>query len=292
MVTRSRRTARVVEQLFDRFPLLHDALKALLLGDPQRRYEMWVAEYDTLGDSDLASIRAARGRLDDAPSFTFLVPLTQANATMLAAAEHSLRVQEYDRWNVHYVGTPRGKSAHPAFGTWKDALQAASSDFVVFLHPSSSVRPHALFVVAGTIQRYPGAALVYADEDVLDETGARSNHDFKPDWNEALLHAQNYFGGFVAVRRSLVLESMDSLCELDEDNLWGFFLQLTATAPPETIHHVPFVLSHRRVVPPPASGERRRRTTRSLEQRLRSLGEHVQVGAGGNRELPHTLPPS
>ena len=43
---------------------------------------------------------------------------------------------------------------------------------------------------------------------------------------------------------------MDSLCELDEDDLWGFFLQLTATAPPETIHHVPFVLSHRRVVPP------------------------------------------
>ena len=277
MVTRSKRATRLIEHLFDRFPLLHDALRALLMGDRQQRYELWVAEYDTLGEPDVAAIRAARGSFDDAPSFAFLLCRTQGNGAMLADAEHSLRGQEYDRWNVHYVGATDPESAQPASDTWKVALHAARSDFVVFLDPSISLRPHALFLVACTIKRYPDASLIYADEDVLDKTGSRSNHYFKPDWNEALLRAQNYLGGFVAVRRSLALESMDALREGDEDSLWGFFLKLTATVPPETIHHLPFVLSHRRAQPTPASGQQRRRTSRALEHRLRSLGERAQV---------------
>jgi O-antigen biosynthesis protein len=283
VVTRSRRASTQAERLFDRVPLLHDALRAVLLGDRQRRYERWVMKYDTLGNSDLAAIRAARASFAAAPSFSVLVPVVHTSVALLAAVGDSLRGQEYDRWDVRYVGKSARESAQPSSDTWDSALRSATSEFVVCLDPRVSLRPHALLLVASLIQRHPDASLVYADEDVVDETGSRSNPYFKPDWNQALLRGQNYLGGFLTLRRRHALECARHLDELGEDGLWGLSLQLTATVPPENIHHLPFVLSERtrEESAPPPEADRRRRTARALEQTLTHLGERVRVESVG-----------
>jgi GT2 family glycosyltransferase len=73
---------------------------------------------------------------------------------------------------------------------------------------------------------------------------------------------------------------------------------MTAGAPPQRIHHLPFIMSHRvrhhRVED--ADGDRRERAARALERRLRDRDEHVEaepVGERSNRtrySLPENAP--
>src|SRR5438477_400814 len=102
----------------------------------------------------------------------------------------------------------------------------------------------ARIVVGDSQQRYArwvaksDTLLVYGDDDSLDAEGLRSDHQFKPDWNEALLRAQNYIGGVVCCSRAQTLAVGGCDDDPDGELLWGLFLRLTAGAAPETIRHV------------------------------------------------------
>jgi GT2 family glycosyltransferase len=306
-VSSRKRTAAIVQQLLDRFDPLHDAVLALLRGDPGERYERWIAAYDTVAGVDLLAMRDEQSRFTQAPEFSLVVPLTQASNASLSALAQSLLAQVYERWEVDFllptpvddgaigfVGEaasrdarfrPVVEPAQPIAAAWNAALRSATNEFVVLVDPQVSPRPHALFLLARTIERHPEATIVYADDDVLYEGGVRRDHYFKPDWNEALFRGQNYFGGLVAFRRSLALEVGGCEEELDGDCAWGLFLRMSAVASPETIHHVPFVLSHRVGDPAgtPEEGERRERVARALENRLARIGESVQVEPVGEK---------
>ena len=49
-----------------------------------------------------------------------------------------------------------------------------------------------------TVRLHTGEPSIYGavreQMDLLDEKGKRHSPDFKPDWNETLLHSQNYIG--------------------------------------------------------------------------------------------------
>jgi GT2 family glycosyltransferase len=306
-VSSRRRTAGIAQRLLDRFDPLQDAVLALLRGDPLERYERWIAAYDTVSDVDLSAMRDEQSRFTQALEFSLVVPLTQASNSLLPALAESLLAQVYERWEVDFLlptpvddraisfvaGAPSRDarfrpvvgSAQPLTSAWNAALRSGTSEFVVLVDPQVSPRPHALFLLARAIERHPEATIVYADDDVLDERGLRREHYFKPDWNEALFRGQNYFGGLVAFRRSLALEVGGCEEELDGDYAWGLFLRMSAGAPPETIHHVPFVLSHRVREPAgtPDEGERREGVARALEHRLVRIGEPVQVEPVGEK---------
>src|SRR5204863_10203356 len=123
-------------------------------------------------------------------------------------------------------------------------------------------------------RRHPAATIVYADDDAVDDRGVRCDPYFKPDWNAALFRGQNYLGGLVAFRRSLALDVGGCEEELDGDSACGLFLRMRAAAPPETIHHIPFVLSHRLARSASGSDEGgRERVARAQEHRLTRIGE-------------------
>jgi len=165
---------------------------------------------------------------------------------------------------------------------WNTVLRSAS-DYVVVIDPRGVLRPHALFLFARLIARDPAALVLYGDEDEIDATGRRSGHYFKPDWNPALLRAQNYLGGAVCFRRPDALAVGGFEQELDDDYGWGLSLRLVADAQPERIHHLPFVLSHRvrHQNADVVSGPQRERATEAVRQRLTSRGELVDVDPVG-----------
>jgi GT2 family glycosyltransferase len=302
------RVAHFAQQLLDRFDLLQDVVLSLFRGDPRERYERWIAAYDTVTDADFALMRHEQSRFSEARRFSLIVPLANTSEESLAVLAQSLLAQVYERWEVDFVPMmpvderavtfvaeagrsdsrfrPITKREQLTADAWNDALKSGVSEFVILVDPGISLRPHALFLLARTIERYPDATLVYADDDVIDETGFRSDHYFKPDWNEALLRCQNYLGGFVAFRRSLALEVGGCAEELDGDCAWGLFLRMTAGGPPATIHHLPFVLSHRRTGHPAgepgADGARRERVARALERRIARVGYQAQVEPVGD----------
>jgi GT2 family glycosyltransferase len=308
-VSRHHRTAGHVQRVLDRFPLLQDAISQLgRIGAP-KRYEEWIAAYDAISDSDIAAMRHEAARFAEPPLLSLVVPLSEVDDTFLAEFAASLVAQAYERWEVNFVSTvplddrlaisvDRLCSADRRFaalgdGTgsvtdrWNVALRSATSEFVVVVDPRVSLGPHALFLLARTIDREPEVALIYGDEDAMDESGSRSDHYFKPDWNAALLRSQNYLGDLVCFNRSRALAVGGFHEELDGDCLWGLFLRLTTAASPDAIHHLPFVLSHRR------NGRRQHlQAARAHEQRLASIGEpgKVETVAGGSYRTRYTLP--
>lgn len=58
----------------------------------------------------------------------------------------------------------------------------------------AELAPAALVWLAHQLRQTPEAKWIYGDHDLLDEKGKRHSPDFKPDWNETLLHSQNYIG--------------------------------------------------------------------------------------------------
>jgi GT2 family glycosyltransferase len=305
-VSSRKRTAAIAQRLLDQFDPLHDGVLALLRGDPDRRYERWVAAYDTLTDADFAAMRDEQSRFTNAPAFSVILPLTTAGKAPVSAVAASLLGQVYERWEAHFVLVPplddraqtcaaEASASDARFrlvpepsqlgsDAWNTALRSAANEFVVLVDPHVLPRPHALFMLAYTIRRHPAATVVYADDDAVDDRGVRCDPYFKPDWNEALYRGQNYLGGLVAFRRSLALDVGGCEEELDGDSAWGLFLRMGAAASPETIHHIPFVLTHRPARPSAGSDQGgRERVARAQEHRLTLIGERATVKPVGKK---------
>jgi GT2 family glycosyltransferase len=261
---------------------------------------MWITAYDTIDDGDLSAMRDELSRFTEPRVLSLVVPVGDTTEAMLEALVQSLRAQVYERWEVNFVSRPRAdegvttfvaqtSSYDPRFrrlpeeratslaDAWDSALRLSTGEFVVLVDPQVSLRPHTLFLLARTLERSPDAVLIYGDEDVIDNRGARSNHYFKPDWNEALLRSQNYLGGLVCFRRSLALAAGGCDEELDDNCAWGLFLRLTADAPRSAIQHLPFILSHRHSAAKPENANRRNEVAGALERRLAPKGERVEA---------------
>jgi GT2 family glycosyltransferase len=281
LLTRHERIGVAVERVFDRVPALHDAISDVARGDPVERYQRWIREYDAIDEADLTAMRKEQACFAESTLFSLVIPLAGTGEVKPEALERSLRDQIHEHWEVRYANAPPDEPGLVA-EAWNRSLRSAAGEFAVLIDPRSVLRPHALFLFARVVERHPDAVVIYADEDVIDDSGIRSNHYFKPDWNEALLCSQNYFGGFVAFRRALALAVGGCREELDGDCAWGLFLRMTVGAPPGSIHHLPFVLSHRRAGcgaahQDPSDDAERERAARAHEKRLALVGRHARV---------------
>lgn len=110
--------------------------------------------------------------------------------------------------------------------------------WVLPLRAGDLLAPEALPTYAGAVLRHEGATIIYADDDLLDETGKRHAPYFKPDWNPGLFEHHDY------LTHSALLCWQSSLAP-GANRL----KQVTAAALRKALVppiHLPFVLHHRR----------------------------------------------
>ncbi len=274
------------------------------------QYDAWLERYDTLTTPDLNRIRGMVAALTQSPLVSVVMPVCDPPARYLHEAIASVQAQAYDRWELCIAddastdptvralldgaseGDPRVKVVRRSkrggiSASLNSALAAASGELVAFLDHDDVLPAHALFMVAHTIERYPETAVLYSDEDKIDDRGRRSEPYFKPDWNPALLLGQNYLSHFLVCRRDVVLEACGFRPAFDGAQDWDLALRLTGKAGPRTVRHVPHVLYHRRrhagstasaaAAKPYAQGAGRR----AVEDHLRTTGT-----PGSARSLP------
>jgi len=258
-------------------------------------YQNWIAKHDTLSDVDRALIRKHIDQFAVRPKFSVLMPVYNTPERYLLEAIDSVRRQLYPDWELCIVDDA-STAAHirpiiekssredarikPVFrpvnggiaAASNNALAIASGNWVVLADHDDVLAEHSLYMTAEVLNREPSAAIIYSDEDHIDEHGLRSNPYFKPDWSYDLFLGQNLINHQGAYRADLARQVNGFRENFDGSQDWDFALRVLDVTTTETIHHIPAILYHWRQIP---SSFSHTSLTRAKDAAYRAVNEHL-----------------
>lgn len=152
-------------------------------------------------------------------------------------------------------------------------------EYVMFVRAGDRLAPNALFHIANHCEIAPEAALIYGDEDIIDNSGERTAPNFKPHWNPDFLLSTNYIGHAAAFERESLIANLEALAA-DAFDPHRLLLTTTAGLDRSRIHHVPFVIYHNvgaNLAPARVSA----RSQRALAAHVASLDPRASVAPAG-----------
>lgn len=235
------------------------------------QYADWIRDVETPARRSDAAQRQQIQDWSWRPTISLVMPTYNSNEAYLLACIDSVRAQTYPHWTLCIADDAstrpglrrlladlaasdariqlalREQNGHICAAS-NTALKLATGEFVALLDHDDLLAPHALFAVAEALQLRPTAALLYSDEDKLDETGTRCDPYFKPGWSPDLLYAQNCFSHFGVYRRALVEAVGGFRAGYEGSQDHDLVLRCAArVGDPADIVHVPQVLYHWRM---------------------------------------------
>ncbi|MEA2905359.1 MAG: hypothetical protein QOI12_2746 [Alphaproteobacteria bacterium] len=243
-------------------------------------------------------------RLARQPLISIILPVTDAQFPALYPPIKSIIEQFYQRWELCVAcrrtscaradleNLARGQSriklsihdgAVDLSDLCKLAAQRANGDFITFVDGGDSLAPQALYMVAEEINARAEVNVIYTDADWIDDNGARSNPQFKPDWCPDLLLSRNYLGRLTVFRRALASSCGGIRSDFGSSFEYDLILRIIEQADPATIRHIPSVLYHHRLDRSVTEPERALLNTRSRQ----ALQEHL-----ARRRIAATVEPS
>jgi len=183
-------------------------------------------------------------------------------------------LEEYARRDARIRVSYRPRNGHIVAAS-NTALALANGEFVALLDHDDLLSRDALFEVANAIRQNPEAAVIYSDEDKLDDRGRRVDPYFKPDFNYELLLGQNVISHLGSYRRTLLhdIGGFQSGMEGSQDH--DLVLRCIERLTPAQVIHIPRILYHWRV--------HSRSTAAAVENKpyaldagIRALNQHFQ----------------
>jgi glycosyltransferase involved in cell wall biosynthesis len=233
----------------------------------EARYQAWIERVERPAIVARGALRRAAAERPDAPFIAVLLPTYDTREDLLRACLDSVLAQEWARWELciaddaspspHVRRTLEAYAARDprirvAFRTTNGhiaeasntALALVTAPFVALLDHDDVLPAHALAEVALELLAHPQAAVVYSDEDKIDEAERRFDPYFKPDWNPRLALAQNYVSHLGVYRTSLLREAGGFRRGTEGAQDWDLLLRCSERISPEAIRHVPRMLYH------------------------------------------------
>jgi len=184
-------------------------------------YPEWISVADTLSGADKAAIRARIAAWTAPPRFVLVL-----DGGDEAARQVTLDTLSQQLYPHHQIcNAPPGRS---------DA-------WLMFLRPGDRLAEHALYWFAHQIRLTPDAAMIYSDDDELDESGARCRPRFKPDWSIQHLRATDYIGRAVVLNPAMAAGLAG---EVHAGEPWPLLLRIAERSEGRVVH-LPAVLLHR-----------------------------------------------
>jgi len=245
-------------------------VQPVLPPEEDRSYARWVGQFDVIDGSARAAIRSHLDRLPEHPLVSIIFPVYNTPARYLRAAIESVTGQIYANWELciaddcstephiaeilaHYVEldprikvTTRTENGHISAAS-NTALEMASGTWITPLDHDDLLAEHALALSMLAAHENPGAAVIYSDEDKIDDRGTRQLPYFKPDFDPLLLLGQNYLTHLLFLRRDLVVAAGGYQLGYEGSQDWDLILRVTERLEPRQIVHIPHVLYHWRV---------------------------------------------
>jgi glycosyltransferase involved in cell wall biosynthesis len=236
------------------------------------RYGQWVEMYDTLDDAGRAVLVARLDEVDDKPLVSIILPVYNPPEEFLREAIESVRRQIYENWEL-CISDDRSTDTHvervldeyaaadPRIRVIKrdlnghisassnSAISLASGRWLCLMDHDDLLADHALAVAVLALREADDPAILYSDEDHIDDEGARLAPYFKPDFDPLLILGQNYFSHLSMIRADLVAQVGGFREGYEGSQDWDLVLRVLEIVRPDQVVHVPHVLYHWRVHP-------------------------------------------
>lgn len=230
-------------------------------------YENWRDLFWTLSEADAAAIRLHVETLENRPTFSVVMPTYNSDPALLRAAIDSVRDQLYPHWELCIADDAstrpevgrllaemraadarikvavRETNGHIAAAS-NTALELATGDYVALLDHDDLLTPDALYWMALEIAAHPDAAILFSDEDKIDEGDRLFAPFFKPDWSPELALSQNCVNHLGVYRRDEV-EAVGRFRDAFHGSQdYDLLLRIVERVGEDRIRHVPVVLYH------------------------------------------------
>lgn len=236
-----------------------------------RRYQEWIAQFDTITESDVEEMRRRIGQMHQRPLISVLMPVYNVDEKWLRAAIESVVDQVYPHWEFCIADdaspkphlrrvleeyAAKDERIKVAFRTENGHISAASNsalelttgEYTVLLDHDDVLARHALFMVAAVFDADPDIDMMYSDEDLIDERGRRYFPKFKPDWSPELLYAMNFVTHLSVYRTSILKKIGGFTVGREGSQDYDLALRFSEEIEPRNIFHIPHILYHWRAI--------------------------------------------
>lgn len=290
----------------------------------KRDYQKWI-KHNSIDNQRREGMRQEISRFDSRPLISIILPVYDVDEIWLRKCIDSVIAQIYTNWEL-CISDDASKRAHvrplleeylagdkrikavfrPENGhisaASNSALEIATGEFAVLLDHDDELAEDALFWVAKELNDHPEAAMIYSDEDLIDEKGRRSDPKFKPDLSLDLLYSLNLVTHLSSYRTDVLRKIGGFRIGLEGSQDYDLALRVIEQIPASAIRHIPRILYHWRAIPtsvagnsgakPYAFAKAREAITSHFERTGTSAAVDAVIG-GLNRaryQLPDPLP--
>lgn len=228
-------------------------------------YQRWIDRHSSPSNAAYVA-QSESAELMGKPKFTFVADAAAGAVADWSATLETLTAQTNADWQLEicvggHVAADLRKRLKDAERLdarltcrdrdFRDVVAAVCAedamDFLIFLRPGMRLVPRALERFADVLLAHPDAAIVYADEDAMDDHGRRHAPLFKPDWDPDYLNSYRYLGDLVALAVAYCRPSLNEVRSLQSDLAFFELLVLVANSvDAASVLHIPDILSHRR----------------------------------------------
>ena len=219
-------------------------------------YQEWIVA-NSITPRGHALLTAAAGALPPpAPTVTLLIDGQGCTPTQIAALRISLAAQIYHRWEARLLDAPPGINGDARFhiepaGTTSrriprlnTAAHNGQGELLTLIPGHARLAPDALLEVVERFSAQPRLELAYTDEDRMDDSGRRTEPNFKPEWSPALALSGLYPGHLAVVRRDRFVELGSFREEYPEVPWYDLMLRLSDRLAVDQIAHIPVICYH------------------------------------------------
>ncbi|MFY7838716.1 MAG: glycosyltransferase family 2 protein [Lacibacter sp.] len=235
-------------------------------------YYQWFKHYDNIQEEDKIAMQHMLKNFRHKPLVSIVMPVYNAPVYFLKKAIDSVLEQVYTNWELCIADdcstipevrktlaeyekkdqrikvTYRTKNGHISEAS-NSAIAISTGDYMALLDQDDELRPHSLFMIAEALNKNQDLALIYSDEDKIDENGLRYDPYFKSDWNKDLFYGQNMVSHLGVYRMDIVKQIGGFRKGYEGSQDYDLALRFIEQIDFRKIHHIPHILYHWRALP-------------------------------------------
>lgn len=237
----------------------------------KRSERQWLAKNGIINETELESLRHQIAHFARQPLISILLPVYNVDGKWLRKCINSVLVQIYENWELciaddkspephirrvldEYVSLDprikvfyRPENGHISAAS-NSALEMATGEFSILLDHDDELSVDALFWVAKEILDEPATAMIYSDEDMMDDQDRRFAFKFKPDFSRDLLYSLNLVTHLSAYKTDILRAIGGFRIGIEGSQDYDLALRFIDQIDERQIRHIPRILYHWRAI--------------------------------------------